>query len=273
LNYWRLADLRDIMVEAGDGSKAIWATEVGWTTAPAGPEQQWLRVSEEEQKDYLIGALQQAGERWPWLERMAIWNLSTGLPADDEKHGYSLLADEGRPKPAFEALADKSAELESGSADASPGGRGAQEQVAEALAPDVVVRLSDVDTYYPHWARPHCNSVPCRHWSGEFYIRDPGAIPWQLCLEIMQVEEPGNLIRINGETLDPPAIPLRGRPDFASVWTAVEVPVPASLLRPGANHIEVWSSPRQPVYQDSRARYESLQLRNVRLESRPSEGP
>ena len=266
LNYARLADQRAIMVAAGDDSKVIWATEVGWTTSPVGQDEQWLRVSEEEQERYLVGALQKAGQDWPWLERIAIWNLSTGLPSDDEKRGYSLMADSGRPKPAFEVLALMAREPGGGRAE----GQGDEEtegQTAEILAPDVVVRLSDVDTFYPHWARPHCSSVPCRHWSSQFYIRDPGTNPWQLCLEIMQVEEPGNLIWINNHPLSPPAIPLRGRPDFASVWTTVGIPVPASLLRPGVNLIELRSSPRQAIYQDSRARYESLQLRNMRLES------
>ena len=176
LNYARLAGQRAIMVEAGDGSKVVWATEVGWTTSPVGRREQWLRVSEEEQWSYLVGALQKAGRDWPWLERIAIWNLSTGLPADDEKRGYSLLADTGRPKPAFEVLAAMARERGNGRAQ----GRGSEEaesRIVEILAPDVVVRLSDVDTFYPHWARPYCKSVPCRHWRSEFYIRDPGIVP------------------------------------------------------------------------------------------------
>lgn len=267
LNYARLADQRAIMVEAGDDGKVVWATEVGWTTSSVGQNEQWLRVSEKEQGHYLVGALQKAGQDWPWLERIAIWNLSTGLPSDDEKRGYSLMADTGRPKPAFEALASRIEEHGNGIAK-DRGNKEAERQIAEILASDVVVRLSDVDTFYPHWARPHCNSAPCRQWNGQFYIRDPGTFPWQLHLEIMQVEEPGNLIWINGNPLSPPAIPQRGRPDFASVWTAVEIPVPASLIQPGVNLIELGSSPRPTVYQDSHARYESLQLRNVRLESR-----
>jgi hypothetical protein len=273
LNYLRLADLRAIMVEADDSHKTVWATEVGWTTAPARPEQKWLKVSEEKQGSYLVGAVRQVGQDWPWLERIAIWNLSTGLQMDDERRGYSLLADDGRPKPAFEALAAAIGERGYRRENVQPRGKRADEQVVEVLAPDVVVRLSDVDTFYPHWARPHCNSVPCRNWTGEFYLRDPGPGPWQLRLEIMQVEEPGNLVRINGSNLDPPAIPPRGRPDFASVWTAVEIPVPATLLQPGVNVIEIKASPRQSAYQDSRARYESLQFRNVRLESKSSETP
>jgi hypothetical protein len=81
----------------------------------------------------------------------------------------------------------------------------------------------------------------------------------------MQVEEQGNLVWINGYLLDPPAMPLRGRPDFASVWTAAEMPVPASLLRPGVNTLAIRSSPRLPVYQDSHAHFETLQVRHLRL--------
>jgi hypothetical protein len=84
-------------------------------------------------------------------------------------------------------------------------------------------------------------------------------------MEIMQVEEPGNLVWINGHPLEPPALPLRDRPDFASVWTVAEMPVPAAFLQPGANTIEIYSSPRLPAYQDGSAHFESLQFRHVRL--------
>lgn len=264
LNLARLADLRAIMVANGDGHKPVWATELGWTTQAAVDEQRWLRVSEAEQARYLVGAFQLATGEWPWLERIAVWNLSRDLPADDEKRGYSILEDGGRLKPAYQALAALTAERPPGRKTAEP-----VVYVAQVLAPDVVVRLSDVGTFHPHWARPHCVSLPCRHWTGQFYVRDAGDLPWQLQMEIMQVEEPGNLVRINGRLLDPPAIPLRGRPDPASVWTRVEMPVPAAFLRPGANTLEIESSPRLPAYQDGSAGFESLQIRHVRLISGP----
>ena len=264
LNFARLSDLRAIMVAAGDSEKPIWATELGWTTDPVGEEQQWLRVSEEEQARYLLGAFEQATREWPWLERIAVWHLSTGLEPGNPMQGYNILAADGTPKPAYDALAEM---IDNG------GRTGASDQQStqasggsvEALAPDVMVRLSDPDTFYPHWARPHCGSVPCRQWTGQFYIIDPGVSPWQLRLEMMQVEEPSNLIWINGHRLDPPALPLCNRPDYASVWTAIEITVPASLLRYGVNTVEIHSGPRLPVYQDGNSRFESLQLRNIRL--------
>ncbi len=260
LNFARLADLRAIMVEQGDGSKPIWVTELGWTTEPVGAERRWLQVSEEEQARYLLGAIEQARRDWPWLERIAIWNASLGLAREDERRGYSILADDGTPKPAYQALAERLEERGT----RKPGDQRPVGEV-EVLAPDVVVRLSDVDTYYSHWARPHCGSAPCRSWSGQFYIWNPGTASWRLRMEIMQLEEPGNLVWINGRLLDPPAIPLRDRPDYTSVWTVVETAVPAILLQPGVNTIKIHASPRLPVYQDSRARYESLQLRNLRF--------
>jgi hypothetical protein len=264
LNFARLADLRAIMVAGGDGDKPIWATELGWTTDPVAEEQQWLRVSDEEQGRYLVGAFEQAAQEWPWLERIAVWNLSTGLPTDDEKRGYSILAADGTPKPAHHALTETARDRGS-TAIEEPEDREPGAHPAEVLAPDVMVRLSDPDTFYPHWARPHCGSVPCRHWVGQFYIQEPATASWQLRMEIMQVEEPGNLVWINGQLLDPPALPLRDRPDFASVWTSAEMTVPAGLLRPGVNTLEIWSSPRLSVYHDDRAHFESLQLRHIRL--------
>ena len=264
LNFARLADLRGIMVTEGDGDKPVWATELGWTTDPVGEEQQWLRVSEEEQSRYLVGAFELAAQEWPWLERIAVWNLSTGLAARDEMRGYSILATDGVPKPAYHALTEL-ARKQSRAASEESKDKGTGSHSVEILAPDVMIRLSDPDTFYPHWARPHCGSVPCRHWSGQFYVREPGTGSWQLRMEIMQVEEPTNLVWINGQILDPPALPLRDRPDFASVWTSAKTTVPAALLRSGVNTLEIQSGPRLPVYQSGRARFESLQVRHVRL--------
>ena len=211
-----------------------------------------------------MSAFKRSAQQWPWLERIAVWNLSTGLPADDEKRGYNILAADGTPKAAYHALAELARDQGSTGAK-EPEDRKADIQPAEILAPDVMIRLSDPDTFYPHWARPHCGSVPCRQWVGQFYIKEPGTDDWRLCMQLMQVEEPGNLVWVNGHLLDPPALPLRDRPDFASVWTSAEIPVPAALLRPGVNTLEIGSSPRLPVYQDGRAHYESLQFRHLRL--------
>jgi hypothetical protein len=137
--------------------------------------------------------------------------------------------------------------------------------VVEILARDVAIRLGDVDTLHPHWTRIYGGEAPCRFWRGEFYVDRPEETVWQLTVEIMQVEEQGNLVKVNGVPLDPVAIPLRGKLDFASSWTTAFVDVPAGLLVSGLNIVEVLDSPRLSVYQDGHAAFESLQFRNVRL--------
>jgi hypothetical protein len=261
LNFARLEDLREILVAHGDSDKPVWATEVGWTTEAITEEQAWLQVTEEEQAAHLMGAFEKAGREWPWLERIAVWNLSAGLEADDEKRGYSIVDDEYQPRPAYEALATMPKSSLPGEAV-----RGRRENgVVEILAPDVVIRLGDVDTFHPHWARIYGGQAPCRSWRGEFYLERTEDADWQLALEMMQVEEHGNLVKINGQPLDPVAIPLRGKLDFASSWTTTFLDVPPGALHQGLNVIEVLDSPRLPVYQDAHAAFESLQFRYLRL--------
>ena len=103
LNMSRLLDLQAILAAQGGASTPIWATETGWTTDALG-EESWLAVTPQQQADYLVRAWERAGNTFPTLEVFTVWNLSTGLPPEDEKAGYSLLERDGTPKPAFGAL-------------------------------------------------------------------------------------------------------------------------------------------------------------------------
>jgi photosystem II stability/assembly factor-like uncharacterized protein len=103
LNMNRLLDLQAILAAHGGASTPIWATETGWTTAASG-EASWLAVTPQQQADYLVRAWEVAGRAFPTLEVWTVWNLSAGLPPEDEKAGYSLLEQDGTPKPAFHVL-------------------------------------------------------------------------------------------------------------------------------------------------------------------------
>jgi hypothetical protein len=260
LNLSRLEELRQIMVDYGDAHKAVWATEVGWTTEAVDDEHSWLEVSEEQQALYLKGTFDKARRDWPWLEMIVVWNLSIGLPAEDEKRGYSIVNDDYSPRPAYVAVSTMPKRWAPRRVDLGKGQNGVQ-----ILAPDVTVRLGDVDTLHPHWVHIYGGRAPCRQWVGDFYVERPGKAAWQLTMEIMQVEEQGNVVMINGQPLNPMTIPLRGKPDFASSWSTAFLDVPAQVLRAGHNAIEIAASPRLGGYQDSHSRFESLQFRNVRL--------
>jgi len=103
LNLNRIQDLRAIMDQWGDEAKPIWGTEVGWTTHGVG-EHAWLTISPQKQADYLVRAWEMTGAEFPWLHVFTLWNLAYGLPQSDEKAGYSILHEDGTPKPAYEAL-------------------------------------------------------------------------------------------------------------------------------------------------------------------------
>jgi photosystem II stability/assembly factor-like uncharacterized protein len=103
LNMSRILDLRATMEAHGDASKPVWATEIGWTTRGLG-EHAWLTVTPQEQADYLVRAWQKTRDEFPWLKVFTVWNLSSGLPEGDEKAGYSILHEDGTPKPACQAL-------------------------------------------------------------------------------------------------------------------------------------------------------------------------
>lgn len=113
LNMNRILDLRATMEAYGDGSKPVWATEVGWTTHGTG-EHTWLTVTPQEQADYLVRAWWKIRDEFPWLKGFAVWNLSQGLPEQDEKAGYSLLYEDGTPKPACGALREAFSSANSG---------------------------------------------------------------------------------------------------------------------------------------------------------------
>jgi photosystem II stability/assembly factor-like uncharacterized protein len=103
LNMNRLLDLQALLADHGGASTPIWATEVGWTTAAWG-EAAGRAVTPQQQADYLVRGWEMAGTAFPTLEVWTVWNLSAGLAPEDEKAGYSLLAQDGTPKPAFAAL-------------------------------------------------------------------------------------------------------------------------------------------------------------------------
>lgn len=94
LNFSRLVSLRNIMVRNGDNGKKAWALEVGWlrdSNADLGIYN-WMKVSQQQQADYLRRALQKARTEWPWLQIAFIWNLDFNkyYPPTSEKYWFSI---------------------------------------------------------------------------------------------------------------------------------------------------------------------------------------
>jgi cellulase (glycosyl hydrolase family 5) len=65
--FRRAERYRQIMVDNGDGDTPIWATETGWlldTDVDLG-DFNWMKVSAEQQGEYLVRAMQYASVNWP----------------------------------------------------------------------------------------------------------------------------------------------------------------------------------------------------------------
>ena len=296
-NFARLADLRQIMVEYGDGDKPVWATEMGWTTEAHG-ERAWQQVTPEEQADYLVAAFEKARREWPWLEMMAVWNLGDGLKGsegEEEKWGYRLLDPDGSPRPAYQALAA----MPKGWTFPSPAELGQRlrqtldawlgRQRVEVLADDVVIHLGDNEFDWPwvplhqgpgrqpvwgdqfrRWEREKTHfwkvaPVPSVVWRGQFYVRDPGRRDWKLHLELMQNNERGNYLTVNGHRVEPRTFPVE---DFTRCWVALSFVVPARYLRPGPNEVAISLSRQIPDYRQIGV-WDDLQFKDIWLMQTP----
>jgi hypothetical protein len=107
--FRRVEQLRAVMEKYGDGSKRMWLTEFGWSTANQAPGYEYGKDNTEaNQADYLVRAFTLAKTKYPWMGVMFVWNLNFAtlpdLPSTDEKAPFSVLNKDWSPRPAYTAL-------------------------------------------------------------------------------------------------------------------------------------------------------------------------
>jgi hypothetical protein len=254
-SFDRLAELRDIMVENGDARKPVWITEMGWTIAPP-PEQAGTAVDLAQQATYLAEALDIIEQEWPWVELITVWNLSIPT-ADDPFGGYSLLDFAGRPRPVYYAWQQA---IGSREARGIPAPQFEPQQRVQILGQDVVIHLGDSHERPPWWPL-FGGRKPSVTWMGGFYLNKPGTMDWILLLELMQLNEIGTTVAINGVTLSPD-LPQQ---DYTRRWLTMRRTVPVSLLQPGYNEFTITAARLLPDVQHRNFVWDDMQVRNVRL--------
>lgn len=107
LNFSRIVALREVMVEAGDGAKALWASQWGWNSLPSdwvGPPSIWGQVSAQERIQFTLQALERAEREWPWLGGMILHHWQPHVPPDNPLWGFALVDRSGSPTALWEAL-------------------------------------------------------------------------------------------------------------------------------------------------------------------------
>jgi hypothetical protein len=119
LVFRRTERIRALMEKYGV-YKQIWLTEFGWLRDPAedgvtcddaNPDFTgfaWLRVSSEQQANYLVRAFQYADQHWPWAGPMFVWNLNwqqqSWLAMCNHQRWFALLRLNGERTTAFQKL-------------------------------------------------------------------------------------------------------------------------------------------------------------------------
>lgn len=106
---WRMSHLpamRELMVSRGDGAKAMWITEFGYSshlTAVGAPN--WQRgVTEAQQADYLARSLTYVRDNFPYVTHFFWYADRNGDSGDLHYDNFGLLRADATPKPAYLAL-------------------------------------------------------------------------------------------------------------------------------------------------------------------------
>ena len=108
LNFSRIVALREIMMQHGDGKKALWASDWGWNSLPddwAGEPSIWGSVTQEQQIGYTLTAFARADREWPWLGGMVLHHWQPNAPLNDPQWGFAVIDSSGEPTPLWSALA------------------------------------------------------------------------------------------------------------------------------------------------------------------------
>ncbi len=102
--YFRHLERTRAIMERYHDPRQVWLTEYGWTVSRADGAPP--PVSEEQQAAYLVDALWQIRQSYPWLAGVFVWNLNFSVIStpSDEKTTYSILAPDWSVRPAFIAL-------------------------------------------------------------------------------------------------------------------------------------------------------------------------
>ena len=101
-----MEDYRRVMVEFGDGQKAIWPTEFGWPVWRFRGDKRFEFAQDntlQEQANYIRRAYEMA-QAWGWVGPMFLWNLDYAVTTPrSEMANFGILTRSGLT-PAFEAL-------------------------------------------------------------------------------------------------------------------------------------------------------------------------
>jgi polysaccharide biosynthesis protein PslG len=109
--FRRIEQIRQVMLENGDGQKQMWLTEFGWasTEKPAPGFEYAAQTTEQEQAQYIGQAYRMGRDRYPWMGPMLLFQLNLALPhistdPTDERIAWGVIRRDGSKRPSYEAV-------------------------------------------------------------------------------------------------------------------------------------------------------------------------
>lgn len=107
LNFSRIIALREVMLANGDGKKPLWASNYGWNSLPGdwqGDASIWGEVSEDEQVQYTVSALDRVHRELPWLGPLFLQHWQPAASESSAQWGFALVKRDGSKSALLSAL-------------------------------------------------------------------------------------------------------------------------------------------------------------------------
>lgn len=128
-NFSRTWFLHQVMVDNGDTSKPVWASEYAWISIPNNtpalsvynnPNSQYYHsygdnISPETQAQYLVQGIERARQEWPWLGVVNVWFFRADPTLyqnqdTNPQYYFSIVNNDFTPRPAYTALKEYAAD-------------------------------------------------------------------------------------------------------------------------------------------------------------------
>ncbi len=95
-NISRAVLIRELMVRNGDSATPIWATSFGWERGGS--------ISESEQAEFVVRALERSWAEWPWMGLMFQWAFLA--PPGSDSEGYAQVRADGTATELYRRLSE-----------------------------------------------------------------------------------------------------------------------------------------------------------------------
>lgn len=107
LNFSRIIALREVMLANGDGKKPLWASNYGWNALPGdwrGDASIWGEVTEDEQVQFTLEALDRVHREMPWLGPLFLQHWQPAVEPTSAQWGFALVKQDGSESALLHAL-------------------------------------------------------------------------------------------------------------------------------------------------------------------------